>query len=117
MASYLKDKKAYVYRKNASQKDQYGISRSGGYTLIGHLWCYTRLLSQSLTYDAKVAGTDETRLFIFNWNNEIAPRNYIYYKGTWYIATRVDTANDYRGDVYVYVQDCPIGDRPNITPN
>lgn len=117
MASYLKDKKAYVYRKNASQKDEYGISRDGGYTLIGYLWCYTRLLSQSLTYDAKVAGTDETRLFVFNRNRDIAPRNYICYRDTWYIVTRVDTTDDYNGDVFVYVQDCPIGDKPKIIPD
>ena len=116
MASYLKDKKAYVYKKTDGYQDEYGIWHKGGYAKVGYLWCYTRMLSQSLTYDAKVAGTDETRLFVFNWNEEIKPYTYVYYKGTWYQVTRTDTTNDYKGDVYTYVQDCPAGDKPNITP-
>jgi len=116
MASYLKDKKAYVYKKGERYQDDYGIWHDAGYTKVGYLWCYTRQLSQNLTYDAKIAGTDETRLFIFNWNEEIKPYQYIYYKGAWYIITRADTTNDYKGDVYVYVQDCPTGSIPKITP-
>lgn len=115
MASYLKDKQAAIYKAVKGYNDDYGIYHKGGYAPIHKspfLWCYTRQQSQDQVLEAKQYGSDETRLFIFNYRDDVELYQYIKYRGKWYTITRVDTMHDNKGDLYVYVQDTAVGDTP-----
>lgn len=119
---FLKDKKAEVYEKTASYKDEYGVTHSGGVRPISAsaLWCYARQTSQNVRFhEGNFYASDETRLFVFNNNQKIKPEGLIKYKNAWFTITRVDTQDDYNGDMFVYVEDTPTGDIPkpsNILP-
>lgn len=118
MASFLKDKHAKVYKKSAGYQDAYGVWHKGGYSLIGNLWCYTRQLSQDQKNEARIYGVDESRMFVFNYRNDVAVYDLILYRGTWYTITRVDTTNDNKGDLFVYVNEAATGDisKPSELP-
>ena len=111
---YIKDKKAKIYK----------LVGSGGVGGVGEddvyyqaisaspLWCYTKQLSGNLVYEAMVAGSDETRLFIFDYNTQIKPQGKIKYGDNWYEITRVDRTDDYKTECYVYVRDSTKPYRP-----
>lgn len=112
---YKKDKKAQVYIKIGSYKDDYGVTRPGGcYPIAASpLWCYARQNSQTLGFGNGVAYVnEESRFFVFNNNANIKQTALILYKEKWYTIQRVDTRDDYNGDMFVYVDDTPTGDIP-----
>ncbi len=112
---FTKDKKAQVYIQAGSYQDAYGIYHTGGYYPIAasSLWCYARQNSQSLGFSAGVAYVnEESRFFVFNNNAHIVQGALILYKEKWYTIQRVDTKDDYNGDMFVYADDTPSGDTP-----
>lgn len=111
---YLKDKKAMIYWQDLGGQDDLGFPVKGGYIPFSPVlfWCYSRQLTQDQVYAALQYGVDETRLFVFNNIPGIEVYDYILYRGLWYQITRVDTADDYRGDMFVYAKDCPAGGKP-----
>lgn len=100
----LKDKKAQIYKVIEQGCDEYGNWLDG--KLVPRrsyeLWCYTRQLTQDQIYSAHAFMNNETRLFVFNYHKGIKPQQLIQYKGDWYEITRVDTSDDYNGDMFVY---------------
>lgn len=114
---YKKDKKCRLIESFSSQND-YGVFQTGyRYSTPGEIWCYANQLSQSQTFEAKTYGEDETRLFVFNYREDIELYSFIEYKGKYYTVTRVDTKDDYKTELFVYVQDTPSGKTPkNIQP-
>lgn len=108
----LKDKKAEIY-KGESYSEPGGMPRKK-YRPISKapLWCYTKQLSQNTVFEAAAYGQEETRLFVFNYSAIPAVYNLIKYRGAWYEITRVDTTDDYKGDLYIYAKDCPRGGIP-----
>lgn len=103
---FLKDKKAQIYKKHTGGKDADGFSVGDYYTPIApvDLWCYTKQLSQDQLYAAHAYWDDETRLFVFNFRDDIKQYDVLYYKGGWYSVTRTDTTDDYNGELFVYVK-------------
>lgn len=102
---YLKDKKAQIYKVTHSQEPG-GFPAVNGYypRCPSPMWCYTRQLSQEQVFAAAAWGESETRLFVFNYYTGIDLYNVISYKGKWYEITRVDTTDDYNGDLFIYVK-------------
>ena len=43
--------------------------------------------------------------FVFNYNADIKQGAYIHYRQEWFKVTRVDTTDDYNGEMFVYVKD------------
>jgi len=112
---FLKDKKATIYTRIPSYKDEHGVYRKGGYMPItaAPLWCYARQESQGLKYAAgQLNLNDESRMFVFNNNPHITQTCLILYRGEWYCISRVDTTDDYNGDMFIYVTEAAQGDRP-----
>ena len=102
---FLKDKKCKVY---IPDDQPHGIYDEPEPTYLGELWCYSKQISQTLVAEAGVLNmNDESRLFVFNYNPQIDQRCYILYNGTWYKVNRVDTTDDYKGEMFVYVVDAP----------
>lgn len=105
---FQKDKKAQVYKKHSGGKDEDGFPVGDYWTPIApaSLWCYARQLSQEQLYAAHAYWNDETRLFVFNYRADIKQYDYLYYvnKDQWYEVSRVDTTDDYNGELFVYVK-------------
>lgn len=101
---FLKDKKCMIY----TIEEAYGVGEDPELEPVSEtpLWCYTKQLTQGLTASSGVIyNNDETRLFVFNYNAEITQDCYIHYRDAWYKVTRVDTTDDYKGEMFVYVKD------------
>ena len=101
---FQKDKKCMIYTIKAA----YGVGEDPELDPVSEtsLWCYTKQLTQGLTASSGVIyNNDETRLFVFNYNAGIVQDAYIHYAEKWYKVTRVDTTDDYKGEVFVYVED------------
>ena len=102
---FRKDKKCMVYNED----DQpHGVGDPTELIPVSEtsLWCYSKQLTQGLTAEAGVVyANDETRLFVFNYNAGIVQDAYIHYASKWYKVTRVDTTDDYLGEMFVYVED------------
>lgn len=112
---FKKDKKAQVYVTGKPIEDELGQMRPSGYYPISpiSLWCYARQNSQTLSFTEGIAYiNDESRFFVFNNNPLIKQATYIKYRDIWYTVSRVDTQDDYNGDMYVYASDTPIGGVP-----
>ena len=113
---FKKDKKAQVYVEGERYQDAYGIwhDGSGVYPIAASsLWCYARQNSQTLGFASGVAYiNEESRFFVFNNNPNIKQGRLIRYKDKWFTIQRVDTNDDYNGDMFVYADDTPIGDTP-----
>lgn len=103
---YLKDKKARVYHPIS-------VKTSSGRTELKYLmpvspddmWCYSRQLTQDQLFAAHAWLSDEKRLFVFNFYSGVKLYDVVKYKGNWYEVTRVDTTDDYNGELFVYVKD------------
>lgn len=109
---HMKDKKAQIYKKvtipNPGGKPTYGY-----YPIAeAPIWCYTSQLSQELVYEAAHWGNSEVRLFVFNYYAAVAIDQMVLYKNKWYTITRVDTKDDYLGDMFVYVKYSDINPTP-----
>lgn len=110
---YMKDKKAQIYRKT-SERDPDGFGSNEKYYPIAPkpLWCYSSQLSQSDIILAAAYSQTETRFFVFNNKKGVEVYDMIKYKKEWYRVTRVDTADDYNGDLFVYVENAKGGWKP-----
>ena len=110
---FKKDKKAQIYKRVPGHVDEYG-DRQDAYRPVAPtpLWCYAKQLSEQQKFIAQSMSIDENRLFIFNYRNDVKVYDKILYKGVWYEVTRVDTLEDYNGELFVYVNDCPRGSKP-----
>ena len=102
---FKKDKKCMVYKEDNAPR---GVGEPAELVPVSEssLWCYTKQLTQGLTASSGVIyNNNETRLFVFNYNAEITQDAYIHYRDEWYKVTRVDTTDDYKGEMFVYVED------------
>ena len=113
---FLKDKKAEIFTR-VNTRDSMG-GKITYYTPISPapLWCYAKQISANLFFTARAYAIDEKRLFVFNYNADIAVYKVIRYRGEWYEITRVDTDDDYNGDMFVYVKDITAPPNSNIKP-
>jgi len=111
---FLKDKKARIYSVYTYQ-DAYGNHKEYYIEATpAPLWCYSKQTSQNLYYAASILDlVAEDRLFVFNNHDVIEVRSYIYYKNTWYQIERVDTTDDYNGDMFVYANITKRGNTPS----
>lgn len=114
---FKKDKKVKIITKTTT-KDKYGQAISVyKYITDASLWAYARQLSQSQELEAKTYGDSENRFFVLNNRSDLKIYDYIEYRGKYYSITRLDTTDDYNGDLFVYVKDVDKGDTPtNIQP-
>ena len=102
---FKKDKKCIVYKMDDTP---HGVTEPDVLLPVSEspLWCYTRQLTQGLVNQSGVIyNNDETRLFVLNYNADIVQDCYIVYRELWYKVTRVDTTDDYNGEMFVYVKD------------
>lgn len=101
---FLKDKKAQIFKKVTIINDK-GRQVSSLEPITPVIWCYTRQLSQGQIFAGMAFSQEETRLFVFNYREGVTLYNIIEYKGKKYEVTRVDTADDNKGELFVYVKD------------
>ena len=109
---FLKDKKVKLVTKY-SEKNPYG-SYVTYYKYLSNkeLWAYARQLSQDQVFEAKTYGEDESRFFVINNRSGLKIGDFVEYKGKYYTITRLDTTDDYNGDLFIYVRDARQGDTP-----
>lgn len=110
----LKDKKAQLYKKEYGGQDSSGFSLPDNYypAAPAPVWCYTRQLTQDQIFAAAAYSQEETRLFVFNYYPHVEVYDVISYKGEWYEITRVDTTDDYKTDLFIYVKLLKLGVKP-----
>lgn len=109
---YKKDKKCRPIKTFSYQNDYCQYITGYKYATPAEVWCYANQLSQNQTFEAKTYGDDETRIFVFNYREDIEVYSIIEYKDRYYTVTRVDTKDDYKTELFVYVQDTPKGKTP-----
>ena len=113
---FQKDKKAEVFFRESGYQTATGIWQQGKdfYPISEFpLWCYARQNSQTVGFHAGIIDVnEESRFFVFNYNPKVKQNMLIRYKGKWYKITRVDTQDDYNGDMFVYADDAPTGEIP-----
>lgn len=110
---YKKDKKVKLIT-SYSRQNEYGQYVKGyKYLSNSSFWAYTNQLSQSQTFEAATYGNDEIRLFVLNYRDDLKLYDYVEYKGKYYSITRLDTKDDYKTELYVYVKDTAKGDTPS----
>lgn len=111
----LKDKKAQLYKVEHNGQDSSGYSLPDSYypAATAPIWCYSRQLTQDQLFAAMAVSQQETRLFIFNYYKGVDVYDVISYRGEWYEVTRVDTTDDYKGDLFIYVKLLKWGPKPD----
>lgn len=110
---FKKDKKVKLITKY-SYRDSIGQWISGyKYLSNSSFWAYTNQLSQDQTFQAATYGDFETRLFVLNYRDDLKIYDFVEYKGKYYSITRLDTTDDYNGELFVYVKDAARGDTPS----
>lgn len=109
---YKKDKKVKLVT-TYSYQTPYG-QYVNGYKYISNksFWAYATQLSQSQTFEAATYGDDENRFFVLNYRDDLKIYDFVEYKGKYYSITRLDTKDDYKGELFVYVKDAAKGDTP-----
>lgn len=108
----LKDKKITVYKVVHGTTDN-GYAKKRWQPLhAGALWAYTRQLSAKELFAAQAQQFQEERLFVINWRRDIAPGMAVRYRDNWFEIVRVDTLEDYKADVKLYVKEAMGGGRP-----
>lgn len=114
---YRKDKKVKLM-KGTTTRDKYGNSvRAYRYLTAAAIWAYARQLSQDQKFAAAQYGDHETRLFVLNYRTDLEVYDFIEYRGEFYEITRLDTQDDYNGELFVYVKEAATGSKPkNIQP-
>lgn len=114
---YKKDKKVKLITKSSTQNAYGAYTTVYRYISNSSFWAYATQLSQSQTFEAAQYGDDEVRLFVLNYRDDLKLYDFIEYKGKYYSITRLDTKDDYKTELFVYVKDCTKGDTPsNIQP-
>ena len=115
---FKKDKKVKLIRKDSSRTDSMGFPITVyKYITNQSLWAYATQLSQEQVFAAASYGEDEKRLFVLNYRNDLELYDIVEYKGKYYSITRLDTKDDYNGELFIYTKDTPRGDTPsNIQP-
>lgn len=110
---YKKDKKVKLIRKTTT-KDKYGNStKVYQYLTAAAIWAYARQLSQDQKFAAAQYGSSEVRLFVLNYRTDLEVYDFIEYRGAFYEITRLDTQDDYKGELFVYVKEAATGNKPN----
>lgn len=104
--AFLKDKKAQIFKRQMISDGMGGGSTAYIPISPAPLWCYARQLSQDVITSLRAADMQEKRYFVFNYRSDVAVGDFVLYREMWYSITRVDTQDDYRGDLFVYVKDC-----------
>lgn len=102
---YQKDKKANVYATETYVNDKGRRGTRLVDLFMFPIWCYTRQLTQGQIYAGQVYLFNETRMFVFNYYPQIKVGCIVEYKESKYEITRVDTADDYNGELFAYVKD------------
>lgn len=114
---YKKDKKVKLITGHSERDSSDFYRTTYQYITNQALWAYTSQLSQDQIFAAAAYGVSETRLFVLNYRNDLEVYDFIEYKEKYYQITRLDTTDDYKGELFIYVKDAPRGDTPsNIQP-
>ena len=109
---YKKDKKVKLITKSSKQNPYGQYIDSYKYISNKSFWAYATQLSQSQTFEAATYGDDENRFFVLNYRDDLKIYDFVEYKGKYYSITRLDTKDDYKGELFVYVKDAAKGDTP-----
>lgn len=119
MSRYLKDKKVTIYQKTEFGYDESGYPLPEGVKPIhpGKLWAYARHLSAKEFWEAGIHSevNQEERFFVVNWRDDITAEMMIQYKDSWFNIVRVDSFEDYKEDIKLYVKTAVPGDIPDDT--
>ena len=102
---FIKDKKAQIYKRKITA-DSAGIRSEIFIALTAQpIWCYARQVDADIFFRREQYQIKESYFFIFNNRSDIKIGTLILYRDKWYEATRVDTQEDYKSDLYVYAKD------------
>lgn len=103
---FLKDKKIEIFKRlflnpNDCNDESYAPYRPG------KTWAYTNQKGQDTDYRARALTQKESRFFVIGFTKGLDVRDKILYKGVWHEITRVDTADGYNTDMFVYADRYP----------
>ena len=110
---FKKDKKCMVYVEDNAP---HGVGEDPELEPVSEtsLWCYTKQLTQGLVAQSGVVyANNETRLFVFNYRNDVTQGDYLLYRGVWYEVSRTDTTEDYKGELFIYVKNLKAAPKEN----
>lgn len=110
---FKKDKKVKLVTKYYEKTSTGWQETHYKYISNRSFWAYTNQLSQDQTFQAAAYGDSETRLFVLNYRDDLKIYDFVEYKGKYYSITRLDTTDDYNGELFVYVKDAARGDTPS----
>lgn len=110
---FKKDKKVKLVTKYYEETSTGWQEAHYKYISNRSFWAYTNQLSQDQTFQAAAYGDSETRLFVLNYRDDLKIYDFVEYKGKYYSITRLDTTDDYNGELFVYVKDAARGDTPS----
>ena len=110
---FKKDKKIKLVTKSYTTSSSGFQTATYKYISNRSFWAYTNQLSQDQTFQAAAYGDSETRLFVLNYRDDLKIYDFVEYKGKYYSITRLDTTDDYNGELFVYVKDAARGDTPS----
>lgn len=114
---FLKDKKVKLVTQTTGRDNWGNSTKIFKYLTDESLWAYTSQLSQSETFSASQYGNNEVRMFVLNFRNDLKLSDFVEYKNKYYSITRLDTKDDYNGELFVYVRDATTAEAPkNIQP-
>lgn len=105
-----KDKKAFIIKKIIAGKNSRGDIIEDHKSISGDspLWCFTQNLDGRITDNALIIKNEETRLFVFNYRDNICQGDLILFNGVVYEITRVFIADEYQFEIYAYVKKVDI---------
>ena len=113
---YLKDKKINIFKSSTAYVPGKGTMTVYRYLNESPIWAFSCQLTQDQIFAAKTYGESETRLFVLNYRDDLKLYNYIEYKGEYYSITRLDTKDDYNGELFVYVKYVDLHDLDILPP-
>lgn len=109
---FLKDKKATFYKKVISDKPDGNFVREYEkyYPCTqAPVWVYSKQLNQSDIVMAASYGIDESRMFVTSFKPYLEIYDLILYRGEWFRITRIDPPEDYKSDMFIYVENAKAG--------
>lgn len=110
---YKKDKRVKLIRRYETQTPGGYAQSHYKYLTAGSIWAYTRQLSQEQIFQAQAYGSAESRLFVLNYRSDLKLYDIVEYGDNYYSIERLDTTDDYKTELFVYVSNTRRGDTPS----
>ncbi len=102
----LKDKKITLLELVVTGRDKWEnpITEKRPIENGKNIWAYVRHTSGREYYAARATQTEEEKVFVINWRDDITTENLIEYKGEEYDIVRIDDFEGYKENLKLYAK-------------